>query len=155
MINNNLESIKQDYLDLIDKINRSLEDKDIIKVDESMAINLTNLKAYRDSIGLFLNNNLNKTKDMKHQLDNANKKLEVKQEKYDKIKNENNETGMIMTKTLDERESLEYNFNLQFNIFIGLVILLCILYFVINRNLSFIILVVGIFLLFGYYYYKK
>ncbi len=167
MINNDLESIKQDYLNLIEQINLTIDDKDLsLKIDESVAVNVTNLKTYRDSIGTYLKSisdkragDLTKVKDIQTQLDDANKKLESKTEEYTKLKNENNVNGKTMKTTMDELGSLEYNFNLQFNIFIGLVVLICLLYLIttdqINGNTGFIVLVVGIVLLFSYYYYKK
>ena len=54
-INNDLETIKQDYLKLIEQINKSNNDPVTnIKIDESVAVNATNMKAYRDSIGNYL-----------------------------------------------------------------------------------------------------
>lgn len=163
MINNDLESIKEDYLKLIAQIKSDTEIN--IKIDESVAVNITNLKAYRDSIGVYLKSisdkqmgDAAKMKDIQTKLNDANRKLEDKMENYNKLKNENNVNGKGMTVIMNELDGLEYNFNIQFKLFIGLVMLICIMYFIttnqINENTGIMMLVVGILLLFSYYYYK-
>lgn len=166
-INNDLETIKQDYLKLIEQINKSNNDPATnIKIDESVAVNATNMKAYRDSIGNYLKTfndkrsaDLQKSDTIKSQIDDATKKLETKTEKYNKLKNKNGVHGKSLTTSMTELDSLNYSFNLQFNLFVGLVILICVMYFImsgqINGTAGIIILMVGIVLLLSYYCYKK
>lgn len=164
MINKDLESIKQDYLNLIEQIDKVTDIK--TELDESVIVNGTNLKVYRDNIGIFLTNKIkgdvevaNKTETLKSQITDATKKLETRTEEYNRLKNKNNVNAKSLVIDMNDADSLEYHFNLQFNLFIGLVILICMLYFVtsnqIDSQTGLILIILGLFLMFSYYCYKK